>query len=403
MTLLGIIYLVVLSSVITLALSSDSELICPDFDPGNCYSRLFEPSTEWQMVKPGQVIPAGLDVRMDLGDSNSREARILRSEDSADRVLARDKAVIVADSPETIAGNPEDRQEFTLALGTIIRLYDERSFAEVNEKEVEGKLEILAELGSDIDFGVEIAMHADVFLAISGLTDDDEFWKSIENNFDFKDRMQELGTLCLSSALRNNEEALKHFSESFVDMQELLEKLMDASSNQKLLTRRLGLLGALIVDDNIEEKMLLPRNQLRLLNLYGDSKEKQLQSRILNVLEDLKLKRGQEEQELYAANDDERFAHMAQCQLERLDNIQGDEQGEILLYTLSKLAGKFKAQPEFLNWLNDQIEIEKRNPIGVSKRDTSKGYTSHLDYLIELRHLVFGNRLGMRKAYADEL
>ncbi|GAV27950.1 hypothetical protein PMKS-001418 [Pichia membranifaciens] len=57
------------------AATDEGDIICPDSNPLNCYPRLFAATHEWQVVKEGQVIPAGLNVRLDLENMN-REAKL---------------------------------------------------------------------------------------------------------------------------------------------------------------------------------------------------------------------------------------------------------------------------------------------------------------------------------------
>jgi nucleotide exchange factor SIL1 len=55
--------------------SADTELICPTEDSAECYPRLFQPTKDFQTIKPGQDIPPGLHVRLNIS-SGLKEARL---------------------------------------------------------------------------------------------------------------------------------------------------------------------------------------------------------------------------------------------------------------------------------------------------------------------------------------
>ena len=63
-------YLVGVNSLIV---DTSEELICPDPEnPLDCYPKLFVPTNEWQTIKPGQDIPPGLHVRLNIDTLEKR-------------------------------------------------------------------------------------------------------------------------------------------------------------------------------------------------------------------------------------------------------------------------------------------------------------------------------------------
>ncbi|KAF7959909.1 hypothetical protein EAE96_001512 [Botrytis aclada] len=55
--------------------SADTELICPTDNQAECYPRIFQPTRDFQIIKPGQDIPPGLHVRLNIS-SGLKEARL---------------------------------------------------------------------------------------------------------------------------------------------------------------------------------------------------------------------------------------------------------------------------------------------------------------------------------------
>ncbi|KAJ8071155.1 hypothetical protein OCU04_001495 [Sclerotinia nivalis] len=55
--------------------SADTELICPTDNQAECYPRIFQPTRDFQIIKPRQDIPPGLHVRLNIS-SGLKEARL---------------------------------------------------------------------------------------------------------------------------------------------------------------------------------------------------------------------------------------------------------------------------------------------------------------------------------------
>lgn len=91
--------------------SADTELICPTDNQAECYPRLFQPTKDFQIIKPGQDIPPGLHVRLNIS-SGLKEARLNIPMEGDDTTLALDvpteQAMVVIEDVEV--GSSEDSQ-----------------------------------------------------------------------------------------------------------------------------------------------------------------------------------------------------------------------------------------------------------------------------------------------------
>ncbi|QSZ33975.1 hypothetical protein DSL72_005555 [Monilinia vaccinii-corymbosi] len=83
--------------------SADTELICPTNNQAECYPRLFHPTKDFQVIKPGQDIPPGLHVRLNIS-SGLKEARLNIPMEGEDTPLELDipteQAMVVIEDAE---------------------------------------------------------------------------------------------------------------------------------------------------------------------------------------------------------------------------------------------------------------------------------------------------------------
>ncbi|KAM3074847.1 nucleotide exchange factor sil1 [Clarireedia jacksonii] len=91
--------------------SADTELICPTENPAECYPRLFQPTKDFQIIKPGQDIPPGLHVRLDIS-SGQKEARLnIPMEDEEDvqavEISTEQGMVVIQDVEEKPVDEPQ--------------------------------------------------------------------------------------------------------------------------------------------------------------------------------------------------------------------------------------------------------------------------------------------------------
>ena len=62
----SILLTLLIKPIESLIVNTDGELICAPNNPTDCYPKIFEPTTEWQTIREGQDIPAGLHVRLNM-------------------------------------------------------------------------------------------------------------------------------------------------------------------------------------------------------------------------------------------------------------------------------------------------------------------------------------------------
>lgn len=398
--------------------ADDLEQICPDSNPLNCYPKLFVPTEEWQTVREGQVIPVGLQVRLDL-ENMSREAK-LSGETNSDHVEnSKNHDLVITNS----------NSDFQSALGVVYN-FAEMRLSKTSPIILLDALEVVDEWSSDIEYGVAIANEIQPLLKLSGLYESDDFPNhptfGLSNN-DYS-KVQDLVYRILASCFRNNVEAQTIFLKFLPDPDDLLNRLVafETHDSKLILRRKLGMLGSLLNNGVFHTHFLRAGIQSKLILLYTKIDDTPAKKRILNILDDLessKLEKrdntlGQKDAESVNTGDDDgplqmdsRYAIVAQNELIESSSSNHDNNAAVSADILEGLAeikrnnkGAFKPSNEFLDWMDKKINTQK-NHLKLQKRGEAEyGATEkHLEHLIELRHEVFGNPLGSRKDYFDEL
>ncbi|GME79467.1 unnamed protein product [Ambrosiozyma monospora] len=494
----------------------EKDVICPDSDPLNCYPKLFQATSEWKVIKEGQIIPAGLEIQMDF-ETNVKQARL-----DPDAKVNKKKGLSVLDSQPLLDGisglgsgsgsqnggvdvgqvnlgsnvgsgsdhhnnknnehnknvinhgpgelliqndqkkdlsnpyqgvptknsrhpkinynsgsranngnsNPnkndansikktndyyDNDNSFQSSMNYVIQFVESPSSGHYND--LMSSLEHLSDLSSDSDFGVSFVTQIQSVLKLTGLYDSNmvNFGKEFGLNHVQYDKVKELTTRCLSSAVRNNIAAQKTLGNYFSDKSDFMTRLMayDLSSDAEdvlLLKRRLSVLGALITTPGSEYSKVFNQGGLKgkLLDLFYDVSDSSVKQRITDILEDLKLHGVQNMKRDEVPAQDTDLSKLAKYTEEYLIETRDQPLQDDRLKHLKRLqaikesdSGSFRASADFLNWLSDEIHFERER---VGKRDLEKvGGDDHVDYLVRLRHEVFGNRLASRKAYVDEL
>ncbi|KAG7905369.1 hypothetical protein KL906_005224 [Ogataea polymorpha] len=245
-----------------------AKLICPDSNPLNCYPELFEPSIDWKPVREGQIIPGGLDIRLNI-DTLEREAKLTGSSQ------ANEKGAVTV--PKDIMELDEE-QNLTEALRYLSRFVDD---GVGDSSTLLKKLEFVSEMSSDSDYGVDTMQYIQPLIRLSGLYGE-EGLRQI--NDEDRNEVRELATIILSSSLRNNAEAQRKFLQYFSDPMDFVDHLTAKIQNDVLLRRRLGILGSLLnsgslIDgfESIKKKLLIlypqvvnPATKQRLMNIISD-------------------------------------------------------------------------------------------------------------------------------------
>lgn len=206
--------------------AAKTDLICPTANDADCYPRLFQPTEEFQIIKPDQDIPPGLHVRMNIW-SGEREARLnipMEGEaNNPDLPDVHDSGVIVVDQPENEEDDspPAMRDRVTQkppvyeAAGKIqpppptgadVGSFASAVAALVTEttSSYEDALAILDDLSHDIYYGVELVKSPDAIHTLFTLmhTSDDPGHKKQAANI-------------LGHAVQNNPTALKELLDSW--------------------------------------------------------------------------------------------------------------------------------------------------------------------------------------------
>ena len=83
---------------------ASTSLICPTEDTADCYPSIFQPTIQFQHVRPGQSLPPGLHVRLNIA-TGEKEARLNVPEEDE----GRNDAVLVIDNTETSAEESDGR------------------------------------------------------------------------------------------------------------------------------------------------------------------------------------------------------------------------------------------------------------------------------------------------------
>ena len=403
-----------------------SGFICPDSNPINCYPKLFEPSNEWKEVKEGQMIPAGLEVRLDL-ENMKREARLDTAGHDDATPKQRNHDIVVANM------NPNFQSSLDFMHGFSDRMYSKTSFVIVVDH-----LETLVEWSSDRESGIAIANDIKPLLKLSGIyaSSHDHGRGGVKGGRVDKGihvdlglsaaqslQVQDMVLRILASSFRNNVEAQEVLLNHLPEPEDFLKRLVvgDEEDAPLIMKRKLGLLGALINNGIFHQYLEKGGIESKLVLLYGKIDDESVQERILNLLDDSKLvKRGDDDGDDVKGQEDletraKRYAHIAQKLLVESDadakaSVGEKTTEEQILENLADLKkqNSFKPQNEFLDWLDRRINSEKREVL--RKRDLDENSASSsadpymdLERLVHLRHEVFGNPLGSRRDFVDEL
>lgn len=375
------------------------ELICPDDIIENCYPKLFVPSDDWKPVRPGQIIPPGLQVRLSLDDDN-REAKYVDNYHEK-KASDGDKRSVNYKEPKKHALAIVD-SETPLAKG-VQYIQDLFKNGRIPRKIVYGEtldhLTTLEEASSDMESGVLISKALQSLLHLTGLYDDDNS-RSFGLTFRQLNSIKDLSYRTLASSFRNNDEAQQELIEHVTDQVNFLKRLVNHDDNGIVSKSRLGLMSSILNNNNFDAAFIKGGIEKELLKLYGISTDFGVKNRILLILEDRQIEKREDTEEngetdFSTLSSDERYAKLIESVLIK-SSLVGDKDAQTLLNTLKSLKIRkntvFKASNPFLEWLSLEIGNAKER----LKRDNNEDY---VEELILLRHDIFGNHLGSRKDF----
>lgn len=406
------------------------ELICSLSDPSDCYPKLFEPTDQWQVIREGQEIPAGLHVRLNV-DTLKKEARFIQDEeasDSTENLLViqeqstdpeQEQADVeqhILDKINQFKQQQNDMQEHLTK--TRVTLGDVKEFAAAVEEidfvspssdvtRVSDALDTLEDLSHDIEFGCKLTQTPEIFQKLFHL-DENLGGVSVE-------QLQDKALRVMAGALRNNPEALDNVVSKQPDTfgDELFGKLTSTSSDI-LQKRILGVIQALTQNKKFVEKYFVQTSVgLDQLVAAFPALGSESKTRLVNIFQDINIlvpepassnsKRSVED----SANPAKQYSDFLQQQL-----VEGrhtsESQFRLFFTKLSEVHQQNKQlQPSktFLAWLAEEAQTRAQS-VGEKKRDVANYSDEDEAFdrgMLEARHLVFGNPNAMRKALADEL
>ncbi|ODV94913.1 hypothetical protein PACTADRAFT_50760 [Pachysolen tannophilus NRRL Y-2460] len=441
--------IIIFSLLVAISVSTSSQypiedLICPDLNPDNCYPKIFKPSNEWQTIKEGQEIPAGLHIRVNV-DTLLKEAKLIDNSENLEISSSENAAVVIVDQDQTqeqdIKDNNnqrkmgsyshkpnskiplEEKNEFTESIDTLSNLLSLSPDSTFSKENIFTSLDTLIELSHDIDFGITLSTFKNfqTLLYLSGLSPIKSDLSRLTERLNEQEifELKEKSLRIIGSTLRNNPIALANFLNNDQDqkpgvvVKNIFEKLK-SNDNNIINNRMLSILDILTETQDGENYINLTDGKAKLLAQYIHF-PKDSQLKILQILENMEQrralnKRNEEQKNIKDLTEDEvtvKYSNFLKGMLSDDPNNSNFKQIFMNLVQLKKDKNKLvKVDSDFLNWLTDEIKRRKTDPVLVKMdNDDLKDKNSERfdQYMLKARHEVFGNPMGLRKALVDEL
>ncbi|CDO95691.1 unnamed protein product [Kluyveromyces dobzhanskii CBS 2104] len=422
-------------------------LICNSVE---CYPKVFEPSSGWKEIRPGQRLPVGLDIRISL-EKGTKEAKLPEpvsegagGEGNADSeienvVIDTEGKIIQHSEPDELAeeaveeqinfvfndheveGGPEPREitedttDLTIAESVTaesasnvqaahefskdfakIKSLAQLSSDEKNWEEVESILDDLVEFAHDYKKGFKI------------LSNEFELLESLSFNDELAVSIRELAARIIISSLRNNPPAIDFVNENYPQTTfKLCEKLAELQAfrgSKPLVKRFLSILDVLLsrtefvsIKDDVlwsTYKIEDPSSKVKILEIISKFFSERNEAVINNTELDMKTVQ-KWVNELTTI-----------IQTPELDELHVRSFFHCISYIKSRFKNHVKIDSDFLNWLINEIELRNE----AAKNELYKRDDGQLEFdslLAESRHAIFGNpnaaRLKERIYHNDEL
>lgn len=389
------------------------EIICNE-DQSDCYPKLFVPTWDWQIIKPGQDIPPGLHVRMNI-DTLEREAKLMEPEENDSQ---RDVAELIVGEGEQLQDKSEEILQELLQnrkhkendndhshvrklrvspddLNNFESAVLEISNYQGDNERLSQALDTLIELSHDIEFGLKLTKDKESF----------ESLRKIVSNTGNKQTIEKVYRI-LGSSLRNNPVAIQNIiaynDDSLVN--DLFIQLRTHSGDDVIQKRILGVIQALAQNPKFASDYFSFENSFgldRIIEIYPEF-DSQSRARASNILEDLSLfGKSNERRSLEESSPDTEVSRFIQESLAN-DKINNND-FKLYFNKLTELHEgnkELKPSKKFLGWLAEQVETRKEH----RKRDDYSDEDKEFDrQMLIARHEVFGNPMGLRKSFGDEL
>lgn len=215
----------------TAGIQAESELICSPENPEDCYPKIFQPTEEFQIVREGQDIPAGLHVRLDV-TTGLKEAKLNDPNENNPALegLAVDSSMVVVESeegsqdaakPRVAKGAPEyepvgkikppesESQAFRDSL-TVLKTLS------LDDRPVDAALTILEDIAHDIYYGLKIAEDPNAVKELLCMMSSQDNFAKTSNDESVK--QAGVAASIIGSALQNNQKALEEVEKSWSDI-----------------------------------------------------------------------------------------------------------------------------------------------------------------------------------------
>jgi len=375
-------------------LPDNSDLICNKHNSKNCHPVDFEPESDWKQILPLQMIPPGLDIRMNL-ETGLKEAKL----------KDLDAVVEHSDGLDTFPGNDDSNVD-----KKIIHEFSEIFKNLEDDVFVEDNLENLIDFSHDYKHGSKIIHNEQSFIM-----------NQIKSK-DISDDVKDLYLRLITSCLRNNGPAKEMFFVKNVDY--IVEQIPAwiNTNKKKFLNRAVNILQNVAYKassnndliDNLEMLYIATENQsikIKILEIFSD-----LELLISDFNEDpsqINFHFDPSQKSLVKRNLDDKN-NLESWFNEYAEKIQIDSLDEFYLQKFLKTLiefkendGTLKPDQKFIEWIAQESmnrfkQLEDMDETQLEARDLEK--ESFSKELIRARHEVFGNKHASRvKMPLDEL
>lgn len=343
------LHVLILLQLTTATNTLATERICNE--DNDCYPLVFEPQAHWKVIREGQRIPVGLDVRIDM-ETGYKMGRLSEEQDNlyGREVIAYES---MEDGHEGFEEEGIDVDGDIVGLKRAVAEYDTMDLNKAIDALEQGNItpEVLNSLDDhshSLEGGVTISSHISELLTTMPTSN------------------KELILRIIAQCFRHNEDALAN-----ADTMVIKTLLDDIPVESSLIKRRIvGVLSALLHCNDKIEAFRQYNGESILRGIY-DTLDSSTRVRLIQMLEKIGYT-----QDLYS-----------QVQQSLRTNGMDEDVFDQLIH-MKESNQSLKTSEEFINWLVDQIasaEGEWRTR------------------LTEARHVTFGNPMGLRKALTDEL
>ncbi|KAI5952131.1 SIL1 [Candida theae] len=398
----------------------EEELICPDpTNPTICYPKIFVATNDWQIIKPGQDIPAGLHVRLNL-ETSEREAKLMSGE--SDNEVKEESVVVVVggDNGGEQAHNDDsdklkheqiasalhinkknksrvsqgDLSDFDSAVEEVEH-YDQHG----DKERLLKALDTINDLSHDIELGEQLTSNGNLFHKLIDLS-------SNTNDVQLEEKIYNI----IAASLRNNPGAVANLLDGKVaglNVEEFIDSLLKAinESPSIIQKRKTGIIQALVQNPSIAEELFSfehPKGLNQVIGVYP-SLSAEAKVRVVHILEDLNLRGNNNDKRTIEDTDpDSNMSKFIQQALSE-GKFKNDDDAKAFFTNLANLHKndrRLKPSSEFLQWLSKEVELGKERK---KREDVSQQDLDFDKFMLSARHEIFGNPMAMRKATADEL